>query len=77
MTSTIDFGNQQDFHTEAAKLERAAAAYESVLVKRGRPVRCYVEADGWREDSAAAMTAALKEYGRLSPLTPSFIVDND
>lgn len=50
------------FHTEADKLRRAAAAYESVLVK-GK--------------SEQAMLAAIKEYGRLSPMTPTFIVEND
>lgn len=61
----VDFQEPVDlveFHSEANKVERAVAAYESMRV---------------RGDNEAAMRAALKEYARMSPLLPTFIVQND
>ena len=77
----VDFQEPVDlvtFHSEADKLERAVAAYESVLVKRGQPIRETGDSFfKWGADSAEAMKAALKEYARMSPLLPTFIVQND
>lgn len=73
MEVPTDPNDPQVFHT--TKLERAVAAYESVLVSRGQRAR--KATPGWDEDSSAAMSAALREFGRLSPLTPTFIVTND